>query len=79
VGAFISERARRVTRGHEAVARLRDRLDQPWPSRVVADLAPQVRDVDVDHAIEHLVGPPRHRFEQLLAREHRTGTPGKGD
>ena len=66
-----------VPRGDEAVAGLRDRLDQPRVRGVVAELAPQVRDVDVDDPVVDLVRPAGHRLEQLVAGEDRAGASGE--
>ena len=46
---------RRVPARDEPVAGLRDGLDEPRPRGVVAELAPQVGDVDVDDPVVHLV------------------------
>ena len=45
---------------------------------VVAELAPQVRDVDVDDPVVDLVGAPRDGVEQLVAGEDGAGPAGEG-
>ncbi len=56
-----------VRRGNEPIAGLRHGLDEPRVGGRVAELAAQVRDVDVHDPLEHVVGPAGHRVEQLLA------------
>ena len=66
-----------VPRRHQPVAHLRDGLDQPRVRGVVAELAPQVRDVDVDDPVVDVVRSPRDRIEQLLAGQDRAGVAGE--
>ena len=71
------DRSRGVRRGDEPVAGLRDRLDEPRLGGVVAELAPQVRDVDVDDPVVDLVRPARDGLEQLVAGQDGTRPPGE--
>ena len=68
---------RRVPARDQPVAGLRDGLDEPRPRRVVAELAPQVRDVDVDDPVVDLVRAARDGLEKLVAGQHRARPAGE--
>src|SRR3954468_12836872 len=57
---------------HEQIAGVADRLDQ-MPSRTLAQLPPNLRDVHVDGAVEGRELFSHHRFGKLVAADHASG------
>ena len=66
-------RRRRSHRRAQAVADVAHRLDRA--ASVVAELAAQVADVDVEHLGARVELEAPHRVEELLARQHLVGMP----
>src|SRR4051812_36074599 len=66
-------RNRLATGRAEAVADVAHRLDRA--ASVVAELAAQVSDVDVEHLGARVELEAPHRVEELLARQHLVGMP----